>query len=133
MGGIKFGIKYFLLQRLEAKQVEELKKMKPSEVVPNSNYKDKYVHLIGQDSAIEAAKRTKSNKNYGFGKFDQFKIHSKQIFFFIYVSDLFSVPSANKRDVRSIEAVQADLKAKKKMKLSQAATATSIAHEPNQN
>lgn len=49
--------------------------------------------------------------------------------FLIYVS----VPSANKRDVRSIEDVQADLKAKKKMKLSQAATATSIAHEPNQN
>lgn len=61
----------FLWQRLEAKQVEELKYTKPSEVVPNSNYKDKYVHLIGQDSAIEAAKRTESNKNYGFGRFDQ--------------------------------------------------------------
>lgn len=121
----------FLLQRLEAKQVEELKNMKPSEVVPNSNYKDKYAHLIGQDSAIEAAKRTESNKNYGFGKL-------KQIWnlndFWIYVFDfIFSVPSANKRDVRSIEAVQADLKAKKKMKLSLASTATSAANEQNQN
>lgn len=111
--------------------MEELKKMKPFEVVPNSNYKDKYVHLIGQDSAIEAAKRTESNKNYGFGKFNQF--NSKWIIFWFMFLIYVSVPSANKRDVRSIEDVQADLKAKKKMKLSQAATATSIAHEPNQN
>lgn len=43
------------------------------------------------------------------------------------------VPSANKRDVRSIEDVQADLKAKKKMKLSQASTATSTTNKQNQN
>lgn len=34
----------------------------------NSNYKDKYVHLIGQDAALEAAKMTVSNKTYGYGK-----------------------------------------------------------------
>lgn len=36
--------------------------------MPNSNYKDKYAHLIGQDSALEAAKKTETNKTYGFGK-----------------------------------------------------------------
>lgn len=37
---------------------------------------------------------------------------------------LFSVPSENKRDMRTIEDVQADLQAKKKLKLSQASTST---------
>lgn len=41
-----------------------------SSVKPKSNYKDKYVHLIGEDAALEAAKKTESNKNYGFGKND---------------------------------------------------------------
>lgn len=36
--------------------------------VPNSNYKDKYAHLIGQDAALEAARKTETNKAYGFGK-----------------------------------------------------------------
>lgn len=37
---------------------------------------------------------------------------------------IFLVPSENKRDMRTIEDVQADLQAKKKMKLSQATTST---------
>lgn len=49
--------------------MEELRQMKPSEIKPNSNYKDKYVHLIGQDAAVEAAKKTETNKSYGFGMF----------------------------------------------------------------
>lgn len=55
-------------QRLEEKQKAELNKVKPVEVKPNSNYKDKYAHLIGQDAAVKAAKRTETNKNYGFGE-----------------------------------------------------------------
>lgn len=47
--------------------MEELRQMKPTEVKPTSNYKDKYVHLIGQDAAVEAAKKTGTNKTYGFG------------------------------------------------------------------
>ncbi|XP_055533305.1 sperm-associated antigen 7 [Wyeomyia smithii] len=61
-------------------------------VVPSSNYKDKYAHLIGQESALQAAKRTESNKSYGY------------------------VPSENKRDIRSIEQTMADIQAKKKLK-----------------
>lgn len=56
-------------QKLEEQQKEELNKLKPSEIKPNSNYKDKYAHLIGQDAAIEAAKKTGTNKSYGFGMF----------------------------------------------------------------
>lgn len=53
--------------------------MKPSEIKPNSNYKDKYAHLIGQDAAIEAAKKTETNKSYGFGE-TFFEYISIQIF-----------------------------------------------------
>lgn len=37
-------------------------------VEPKTNYKAKYVHLIGEDAALEAAKKTESNKSYGFGE-----------------------------------------------------------------
>lgn len=37
------------------------------EVEPKTNYKAKYVHLIGEDAALEAARKTESNKSYGFG------------------------------------------------------------------
>lgn len=41
---------------------------KQKKFIPNSNYKDKYAHLIGQDAALKAAKKTETNKSYGFGK-----------------------------------------------------------------
>lgn len=88
-------------QELQQRRNQELldaelrRTRKPEKFVPNTNYKDKYVHLIGQDSALEAAKKTETNKTYGF------------------------VPSENKKDIRSIEQTMADLRAKKKIKLSQ--------------
>lgn len=48
--------------------MEEQRQIKSAEVKPNSNYKDKYVHLIGEEAAEKAAKKTETNKNYGFGK-----------------------------------------------------------------
>ncbi|XP_053688529.1 sperm-associated antigen 7 [Sabethes cyaneus] len=76
-------------------------------VVPPTNYKDKYVHLIGQESALEAAKKTESNKSYGY------------------------VPSENKRDIRSIEQTMADIQAKKKLKAQHASTTSdTIKPEP---
>lgn len=58
-----------ILQRQQEKE-EEIQgtKRKAEKFVPNSNYKDKYAHLIGQDSALEAARKTETNKSYGFGK-----------------------------------------------------------------
>lgn len=64
----------------------------PEKIVPNTNYKDKYAHLIGHEAALEAARKTQTNKSYGF------------------------VPSENKKDVRSIEQTMADIQAKKRLK-----------------
>lgn len=86
--------KTYAAQREELKRrLEEDKTVDEKEVVPHSNYKDKYVHLIGQDSAEAAAKRTQMNKSYGF------------------------VPSENKKDQRSIEQTMADIQAKKRLKI----------------
>ncbi|XP_055591975.1 sperm-associated antigen 7 homolog [Uranotaenia lowii] len=83
-------------RRLQRKLLEEELQKKPLEekelAVPTTNYKTKYVHLIGQDAALEAAKKTESNKSYGY------------------------VPSENKRDIRSIEQTMADIQAKKRLK-----------------
>ncbi|XP_058461137.1 sperm-associated antigen 7 [Malaya genurostris] len=80
-------------QKLADDEQKGLSQQKETTIVPTSNYKDKYVHLIGQESALEAAKKTESNKSYGY------------------------VPSENKRDIRSIEQTMADIQAKKKLKV----------------
>uniref|UniRef100_A0A1B6G1H1 R3H domain-containing protein n=1 Tax=Cuerna arida TaxID=1464854 RepID=A0A1B6G1H1_9HEMI len=82
-------------RKQELKEEEEDALRKPEKFVPNSNYKEKYQHLIGLDAALEAAKKTETNKQYGF------------------------VPSENKKDHRSIEQTLADIQSKKRMKLSQ--------------
>lgn len=83
-------------RKKQQQMLEKERQKRPLEekevATPVSNYKDKYVHLIGQDAALEAAKKTESNKTYGY------------------------VPSENKRDVRSIEQTMADIQAKKKLK-----------------
>lgn len=66
-----------------------------ADIKPTFNYKDKYAHLIGQDAALEAARKTETNASYGF------------------------VPSKNKKDIRSIEQTLADIQAKKRLKLQQ--------------
>jgi hypothetical protein len=40
----------------------------PKNFKPAHNYKEKYQHIIGLESAKEAAKKTETNKQYGFGK-----------------------------------------------------------------
>lgn len=66
-------ISFFLHdQRHQEKLEQEIEsRRKPEKFKPNSNYKDKYAHLIGQDAALDAAKKTETNKQYGFGKFIQ--------------------------------------------------------------
>ena len=56
-------------KELERKKEEEEAAKKPKKFVPNSNYKEKYEHLIGRESAKEAARKTQTNKQYGFGKY----------------------------------------------------------------
>jgi hypothetical protein len=48
---------------------EEIKtKTEKYKFIPNSNYKDKYKHIIGENAALEAAKKTEANSSYGYGK-----------------------------------------------------------------
>lgn len=57
------------VQRAKEVLLEKDRAIVSEAVVPTSNYKDKYVHLIGQEAALEAARKTESNKSYGFGKY----------------------------------------------------------------
>lgn len=60
----------FDLQReRELKEEEETSKKKTKDFQPATNYKDKYSHLIGTVAAKDAAQKTQTNKQYGFGKF----------------------------------------------------------------
>ncbi|XP_055056800.1 sperm-associated antigen 7 homolog [Misgurnus anguillicaudatus] len=59
---------------------------------PNSNYRDKYSHLIGTSAAKDAAHTLQANSTYG------------------------CVPVANKRDTRSIEEAMNEIRAKKRLK-----------------
>lgn len=59
---------------------------------PNSNYRDKYSHLIGTSAAKDAAHTLQANRAYG------------------------CVPVANKRDTRSIEEAMNEIRAKKRQK-----------------
>jgi R3H domain len=82
-----------ILQRKMREVLEKERLEKPTTVVPTTNYKDKYKHLVGEDAALEAARNTRDDtRQYGF------------------------VPSANKRDQRSIEEVQKDIQTKKRLK-----------------
>lgn len=64
-----------------------------SKVVPKTNYHSKYEHLIGLDAALDAAKKTETNAQYGM------------------------VSAEQKKDRRTVEDIQAELRAKKKQKV----------------
>lgn len=110
-------------QRLEAKRkLSDEADQEPSKIEPNSNYKDKYVHLIGHEAELEAARRTETNKSYGFGvrrlQIEKCWLNRNNI---LILFSHFAVPSANKKDMRTIENIQADIQAKKKQRLMQTA------------
>lgn len=87
--------KKYAEERKHREQCDKLQNEEKStdKIVPSSNYRDKYVHLIGHESALEAARKTKTNEKYGF------------------------VPTKNKNDRRTVEQTLADIQAKKRMKL----------------
>lgn len=77
-------------ERRAREEAEYQKSRKRKEdFVPNSFYKDKYQHLIGKEAALEAARKTEANSNYGFGKC--FKTNytrcwkQNKIFLFVYI------------------------------------------------
>uniref|UniRef100_A0A182N8Z0 R3H domain-containing protein n=1 Tax=Anopheles dirus TaxID=7168 RepID=A0A182N8Z0_9DIPT len=81
-----------LLRLNQLKKRSEQSDRKDDGNTPSSNYNKKYVHLFGEDAAIDVARRTEVNRSYGY------------------------VPSENKKDVRSIEQTMADIVARKKLK-----------------
>ena len=56
-----------LLQAQDRLDAETIKP-KVAKVQPNTNYRDKYKHLIGDTAAKDAAQSTVTNRSYGFGK-----------------------------------------------------------------
>nr|XP_020655437.1 sperm-associated antigen 7 [Pogona vitticeps] len=83
------------LKELAQKQAEEEALKGPTVVNPNTDYKDKYSHLIGKVAAKDAAHAMEANKAYG------------------------CVPVANKRDTRSIEEAMNEIRAKKRLRQSE--------------
>jgi len=71
------------------------RKRKNAPAAAPARYLEKYEHLLGKETAKDAARITSTNKQYGF------------------------VPSENKKDQRSIEQTLADIQAKKKKKSEQ--------------
>ncbi|XP_075705203.1 sperm-associated antigen 7 [Rhinoderma darwinii] len=80
------------LKELAQREAEEDAMKGPSNVNPNTDYRDKYSHLIGKVAAKDAAHTLQANKTYG------------------------CVPVANKRDTRSIEEAMNEIRAKKRLK-----------------
>lgn len=107
-------------RKLDEIEEEQSKKRQKEEFVPVSNYQTKYQHLIGLEAAKEAAKKTETNKQYGFGKyfwrFSEPNVIYSDIFANFLMLKMFAVPSENKKDSRSIEQTLADIQNKKKMK-----------------
>merc|ERR1712059_129082 len=66
-----------------------------NKVQPKTNYKEKYEHLIGKDAALAAAHSLKTDENTQYGM----------------------VSAELKKDRRTVEDIQAELRAKKRMKL----------------
>uniref|UniRef100_A0A3P9CKM4 Sperm associated antigen 7 n=1 Tax=Maylandia zebra TaxID=106582 RepID=A0A3P9CKM4_9CICH len=79
-------------RRLKVRLVVEALYGSESQICPNSNYRDKYSHLIGTSAAKDAAHTLEANRAYG------------------------CVPVANKRDTRSIEEAMNAIRAKKRQK-----------------
>ncbi|TNN37564.1 Sperm-associated antigen 7 [Liparis tanakae] len=86
--------RYVMLFKKEQAALEETEssRTKKPETCPNSNYRDKYSHLIGTTAAKDAAHTLEANSTYG------------------------CVPVANKRDTRSIEEAMNEMRAKKRQK-----------------
>ncbi|KAH0626018.1 hypothetical protein JD844_000715 [Phrynosoma platyrhinos] len=83
------------LKELAQREAEEDARKGPTVVNPNTDYKDKYSHLIGKVAAKDAAHAMEANKAYG------------------------CVPVANKRDTRSIEEAMNEIRAKKRLRQSE--------------
>jgi len=74
-------------------KLEDERARQNNKIIPKTNYQAKYEHLIGKEAAVGAARKTEANKSYGM------------------------VSAESKKDKRTVEQVQAELRAKKMRKL----------------
>ena len=63
------------------------------QVAPKTNYQSKYEHLIGKEAAVEAARKTEVRSQFGM------------------------VSAELKKDRRTVEDIQAEIRAKKRQKV----------------
>ena len=88
--------KYESLKRQKQEEEEERQRAKREKnFVPRTNYKQKYEHLIGSEAALDAASVAEAKKSFGM------------------------VSAESKKDKRTVEDIQAEIRAKKKVKLAQ--------------
>merc|ERR1739848_362964 len=88
--------KYEVSKRQKQDHDEEIDRAKKEKkFIPRTDYKQKYEHLIGNESGLEAAAGLATNKSYGM------------------------VSAESKKDKRTVEVIQAEIRAKKRMKLAQ--------------
>ena len=56
-----------LEKKLQEQEEASYRQRKKGEEKPNSNYNDKYKHLIGEESGKSAAQRLETNEQFGCG------------------------------------------------------------------
>ena len=61
----------FYYEQEEERLQSQYASSKQKGILPQSNYQDKYKHLIGETSAKEAAQSTQTNRSYGFGMYSK--------------------------------------------------------------
>jgi len=100
LNSLRKGEEYDPVKALQEEQEKEWKEKLEFErsrtlnkVQPKTNYKEKYEHLIGKDSALDAAKKMDTDQTYGMVSADQ------------------------KKDRRTVEDIQAEIRAKKRLKV----------------
>ncbi len=89
--------KYEAVKRKKQEEEEDRARAKKEKnFVPKTNYKQKYEHLIGSESALAAARVADGKQSFGM------------------------VSAEQKKDKRTVEDIQAEIRAKKKMRLAEA-------------
>lgn len=79
-------------QEVEAQEAKDYKKLKKQKFVPRNNYQQKYEHLIGTEEDFQVATKAEVNSHRSFGM----------------------VSAESKKDRRTVEQVQAEIRAKKR-------------------
>lgn len=64
---LRFHDATFWMQEQAILEESESSQTKKAETCPNSNYRDKYSHLIGTSAAKDAAHTLEANRAYGCG------------------------------------------------------------------